>query len=72
MQAYDLKELTERMKGIGLELDEENLKAVLPVLMDWIVESAQASENQFDDVLAGLIPAVKPYIMEQVEKIHED
>ena len=72
MKAYDLKKLGEKLKEEGVELLEENIKVLLPIVMDWVSESAIASENKFDDVLAGIIPAVKPYIMEQVEKINSE
>ena len=70
MQAYDLKELGERLKGIGLELAEENLKVLVPEILKFLKDSAEASETPYDDVLVALLPVLETFILEQVEKIN--
>lgn len=67
--AYDVQKLIDAAKPHGLELAEDAAKKLVEVVFDWVAESAAQSENKFDDVIAPLIPVLKPVIMEQLDKI---
>ena len=66
---YDVKKLGERLKSKGLDLGEEAVVIAITEIMDWAIAEALASETPIDDVVAVVLPAVKPYIMAQVDKI---
>lgn len=68
-KAYDAKDLLLKLKGQGLDVAEEAAKVVVEVVLDWVQESAAMSENKVDDIILALIPAVKPFILEQIDKI---
>lgn len=68
-KAYDLKVLIVKLKGRGLDLAEESAKILIEEVLDFIHESAIASENKFDDLVSSLIPLVKPHILASVDKI---
>lgn len=69
-KAYDVKELVAKLKAQGVELGEEAAKIVVNETLDWVVESAPLSKTPLDDVLVIVVPAVKPSIMKQLEKIN--
>lgn len=68
-KAYDKDALVEILKGKGLDVAEDVAVVLVESLIDWISESAKLSEGTVDDLLAGMLPAMKPYIMEQIDKI---
>ncbi len=68
-KAYDLKGLVEKMKPHGLELTEDVAKLVLTSVFDWVQESALMSESKADDFAAIILPAVKPFVLAQLDKI---
>lgn len=67
---YDIKALVAKYKASGLEVGEEAAKAIFSGTMEWVEESAAASESKIDDMIVGLIQPAKPYILEQIEKIN--
>lgn len=69
VKAYDLKVLGAKLKEQGLDLAEDASILVMNATVDWLIESAQASSNKIDDIVAPLLLAVKPYVQEQLDKI---
>ena len=69
-KAYDIKVLVEKLKANGLEVAEEGAKVAVEQTIQWVLESAQASENKYDDFLALVLPVVKPTIMKAIEDIN--
>ena len=70
VKAYDLKVLTSKLKGRGLDFAEEAAAIMVEELSDWIVESAAISPTPFDDIAAIVMPTLKKEIMKQVDKIN--
>lgn len=68
-KAYDVKELMSKMKAEGMDVAEEAAKTAVSCVLDWVAESALKSENKMDDMVAPLIPVLKPHIMELIDKI---
>lgn len=67
--AYDLKLLGEKLKGKGLDLAEETLNILVEEMASWCVECAAKSATPYDDIVAIVMPQVKKYALEQVDKI---
>lgn len=68
-KAYDLKVLVVALKGRGLDLAEDAAKIIVEEVLNFVHESAIASENKFDDLVSALIPMIKPHILSEVDKI---
>lgn len=68
-KAYDIKELGNKLKSKGLDLAEEGAKIVVEETLAWIEESAIKSPTPYDNIIAALIPTIKPLIMEEIDKI---
>lgn len=66
---YDVKKLGARLKAKGLVVVEDGAEVFVEEVFDWATEEALASDNKVDDILAVILPAVKPFIMGQVDKI---
>jgi hypothetical protein len=66
---YDTKVLLDMLKEKGLDVAEDAATVVVDVVFDWVSKSAVETESKIDDVIAGLLPAIKPYVMEQVDRI---
>lgn len=67
--AYEVDKLVGKLKDGGLDLAEDAAKHAATAVLDWVAESALESENKFDDLLAAIIPVVKPVVMEQLDGI---
>ena len=68
-KAYDIKDLGEKLKAKGLDIAEDASVLVLGSVIDWLQESAVKSENKVDDIVAPLLGAIKPYILDQIDRI---
>lgn len=72
--AYDLKELGQRLKDTGLPLAMDALESeagkVYIVLKQWIKDSAALSSNKIDDVAAPFLDYLDPLILPQIDKIN--
>lgn len=74
---YELKALgqkiVEKAKADGLELAEHAVEALAKAayfgLKEWAQESAAASPNKVDDVIAPFLSYADGYVMPQIEKI---
>jgi hypothetical protein len=69
MAAWESGDLIAGLKNQGLDVAEDAAKVLVEAVLDWVSSSALESATKMDDILAGLIPAVKPYILEQLDKI---
>jgi len=69
MKAYDVKELGLKLKDKGLVLAEETAEQVFECVVEWVEESAKASEMPWDDFVLVLMPKVKEVVKAQLEKI---
>jgi hypothetical protein len=68
-KAYDLNELLGKLKAKGLAVAEEMAKDVVEAVLDWVSESAKASQTPYDDMLLVVLPKVKEFIMSEVDKL---
>lgn len=68
--AYDFKGLIDILKSQGLEIAEESAKVVIKATFQWLKESAEISENKYDDLAVVLYPQLEKYALEQAEKIN--
>jgi hypothetical protein len=66
---YDIKVLAEKLKAKGLDVAEEAVKILVEETLSWVQEEALKSENKVDDIVAPVISAIKPWVLEQVDKI---
>ena len=69
VKAYDVKELALRLKGRGLDVAEEMVKALVEEVFGWTEDSIRLSATPFDDVALVVLPKVKQLALEQVDKI---
>jgi hypothetical protein len=60
---YDIKELLNRLEGLGLTLAEDAAVIVIDEVFEWAAAEAIKSENKIDDIIAGLLPMIKPVII---------
>lgn len=66
---FDPKDLVAKLKDKGLDIAEESAKLVVESVLDWVSESVVMTENKVDDFALAVIPAVKPFVMGQIDKI---
>ena len=69
MKAYDLKELGEKLKEAGLPVAEDAIEEVFKKFMEWLSESADKSENPYDDMAKFVYPKIQEFVMEKIDKI---
>lgn len=69
MKAYDLKVLGELAKAKGLNIAEDAAEELYGVLKEWLVQSAQISENKYDDLILAVIPMIDELVLEEIDKI---
>lgn len=65
----DKQALIAILKAKGLDIAEEALKDALEALFQVAEEVVKKSENKYDDLLLVILPQIKPYILEAVDKI---
>lgn len=65
----DKQALIAILKAKGLDIAEDALKDALEALFEVAEEVVKKSENKYDDLLMVILPQIKPYILEAVDKI---
>lgn len=68
-KAYDVKDLVEKAKAKGLDIAEDAAGHLVDILFDWLDESAQKSDNVYDDILRSVYPLAKAEAKKAVDKI---
>ena len=68
-KAYDAKVLIQKAKEKGLELTEDMALLLVDLVIDWLDESAIASENVYDDILRAVYPLAKQQLKIAANKI---
>lgn len=68
-KAYDFKVLVAKLKGKGLDIAEDVAKVAIVEILDWIVESAKVSKNNYDDLFVAVMPMLKAAMLKQADKI---
>lgn len=68
-KAYDVKALTEKAKAKGLDLAEDAAMHLVDIVFEWLDESADLSENVYDDILKSVYPLAKAEIKKAVDKL---
>lgn len=68
--AYDFGVLVSKLKDKGLDVAEDAAVIIYDVVTEWVMESAQASENKMDDMLLAVLPVINGYVKaELLDKI---
>jgi hypothetical protein len=67
--AYDLKDLAERLKGIGLPVAEEAAEQAIKEIFKWLNDSAVMSETPYDNMASIIYPQIESLILKYAEKI---
>lgn len=65
----DKKALVEMLKAKGLDIAEDALKDLLDVALSIAEELVKKSENKYDDLLLVVLPQIKPYLLEAIDKL---
>lgn len=68
-KAYDVSILIDKFKAKGLDIAEDVAKMALVEVLDWIVESARVSHNNYDDLFIAIMPLLKAEMLKQIDKI---
>jgi len=65
----DKQALIAILKAKGLDIAEDALKDALEALFEVAEELVKKSENKYDDLLLVILPQIKPYLLEAIDKI---
>lgn len=68
-QAFDVKDLVEKLKVAGLPLAEEAGHAVVKAVFEWVEESAKLSESKVDDIVIAVLPSIRSFIDSKLDGI---
>ncbi len=71
-KAFDVKELAAQLQKYGLIVAEEAVIDVVEVSLSWLVDSARASENPYDNVIEMVIPVILDPLNAHINKISAD
>jgi hypothetical protein len=72
IKAYDLKDLGERLKSVGMPVLEETVEQVVKEVFKWLNDSAAVSATPYDNMLALVYPQIEKLILDKAEQIHKD
>lgn len=67
--AYEVSKLVDKLKSKGLDVAEDAAVVVLEAVVEFVKEGAAESENKVDDLLVPLVDAIKPIVVQQLDKI---
>lgn len=67
--AYEVSKLVDKLKSKGLDVAEDAAVVVLEAVVEFVKEGAAESENKVDDLLVPLVEAIKPIVVQQLDKI---
>lgn len=68
-KAYDIKDLEEKLKAVGLPVVEGAAEVVLEKVIAWIKESAMISKTPYDDMAMVILPLIEEKIKKEINKI---
>lgn len=68
-EAYNVKELVEELKALGLGVAEDTAVQVLDKVLEWVKVSAEKSSTPYDDLVATIFPLLKTEVLKQIDKI---
>ena len=69
---WDLKILLKELETYGLVVVEESIVKVIEICLQWVKESAELSENPYDDVIGVIIPVIMQPLNKLVNGISKD
>jgi hypothetical protein len=67
--AYEIGKLVEKLKVVGLDVAEDGAKKAVVEVFAWVEESAKESSIPYDDLALIVLPKVKDFVIEQLDKI---
>jgi len=65
----DKAQLVAMLKAKGLDIAEDSLKELLETVLTVAEELVKKSENKYDDLLLVILPQIKPYLLEAIDKL---
>lgn len=68
-KAYDVKALVAKAKDKGMDVAEDAAMHLVDIVFEWLEESADLSENVYDDLLKAVYPMAKAEVKKAVDKI---
>lgn len=68
-QAYDLKDLEQKLKDAGLPEVEQLAEKSYGAVKEWLKESAKVSANPFDNMVMPFVDQLDSIILPQLDKI---
>ncbi len=68
-KAYDVKVLIGKLKARGLDVAEEAGKILVEETFAWLGESADVSENPYDNMAKVIYPKAKEFALAQIDKL---
>lgn len=63
------KELLKELKKAGLNIAEDAVADVVRAVFEALPNYFLATENKIDDVAVAILPILKPYVMQAIDKI---
>lgn len=66
---FDVKDLVQKLEGMGLPLAEEAAKDLIEAVFAWSEESIKLSESKIDDLMLALLPPMKSFLISKLDKI---
>lgn len=68
-KAYDIKNLVDRLKSVGLDVGEEAARGGFIQIMEWLKESAKLSQMPWDDMGLIVLPKIEELALSAIDKI---
>lgn len=68
-KAYDLKDLAKKMQSKGLNIAEEAAGEAYEAVKEWFKESAELSQNPFDNMVVPFLAQVDAVVKPAIDKI---
>lgn len=65
----DKQALLDLAKAKGLDIAEDALGKLLEAAFEIAEEMVKKSENKYDDLLLVVLPQIKPYLLEAIDKL---
>jgi hypothetical protein len=72
IKEYDVKELLAQLEINGLMVAEELAIDIVEVCLEWVIESARASENVYDDVIEMIIPLIAKPLGDYIDDLSDE
>jgi len=69
VKAYDLSDIAAKLQDKGIVIAEDAAYEIVNAVFAWLEESADMSENMYDNMFKTVYPLIKGQILLHVDKI---